>query len=794
MPQYVGPEGPKQANLAIIGESPGRIEDILGRPFVGESGQLLDEDLQAAGIPREAVHLTNIYKYQPPGNRFEDARRTNPPLEDCIAEVFSELKKVKPNCLLLLGGNVLSAITNKRPVTKWRGSIINTRYGIKGVSSLHPASVLRHSVRYYNRYLITRDIQRGVTESKSSRMNLPQRLISTCKSYAQLFSFIREERQVSDLLTLDIEVIRSIPVCVGLAFRPGVAIVVPLFKSVLGYSLTDMGTRDLSRCLQLLSKTFQDKSVRITGQNFKFDQEKLDQIGLPVHGVYIDTNLAAHTLTPELPKALEFNTSIYTREPYYKDEGREFNIKTDKIENFYRYCGKDVCVENEIARKMEKELEECGLKKFFFDFVMKAYPTYYKINQTGFRVDLKKREEKRQKYVEWLIKTENRLEDLVEKRVNVNSPKQVAELLYRDLKIPKRKGTGEDVLIGLLASKGVTNPNKREILLSILLARKIRKSLSVYINAGLDSDLRLRTVTKQGGAETGRSATGILQPPVRPFKVGLALHTVTKHGSVGADIREFFVVDPGYVFLEVDLAQAEARVVALLSEDYELLERLKDSTFDMHRWTAGMVFIKNEKEISKDERQMGKTVRHAGNYDVGWRTLVDTVQTDSMRYGKLEVISRYKAETCLENFHDASPRIKHTYHQEIKETLRSQRKLISPQGRVREFFETLHERTYKDGYSTIPQATISDHTKQAMIDLDKMDLDIKFYLEAHDSLLLGVREKELQEVARIVVDLFERPINFQDCSLSRDYDLVLPAECLVSDTSWRDLKPYELVT
>ena len=794
MPQYVGPEGPEQANLAIIGEAPGRIEDILGRPFVGESGQLLDDDLQAAEMPREAVHLTNIYKYQPPGNRFEDAGRTNPPLAECLDTLHKELKEVKPNCLLLLGGNVLAAITKKRPVTRWRGSIIDTRYNIKAVVSFHPASVLRHTVRYYNRYLITRDIQRAVKESKSPNKNLPIRSISTCKSYAQLYSFLQEERRVSDLLTLDIEVIRSIPVCVGLAFRPGVAMIVPLFKSVLGYPLTKMGTRDLSQCLKLLSKTFQDKSVRITGQNFKFDQEKLDQLGLPVHGVYIDTNLAAHTLSPELPKALEFNTSIYTREPYYKEEGREFNLRTDNIENFYRYCGKDVCVENEIARKMEKELEECNLKEFFFDFVMKAYPIYYKINQTGFRIDLKKREEKRQKYVKWSIETENEIEKLSGKRINIQSPKQVAQLLYVDLKIPKRKGTGEDVLIGLLASKGVRNPEKRKILTLILLARKIRKTLSHYINAGLDADLRMRTVTKQSGTETGRSATGVLAPPVRPFKVGIALHTVTKHGDVGADIRDFFVVDPGYMFLEVDLAQAEARVVALLSEDYELLEKLKDSSFDMHRWTAGMVFNKGAKSVSKDERQMGKVVRHAGNYDIGWRMLVDTVQSDSARYGKLEVISRYKAETCLENFHDASPRIKTTFHEEVKEILRSQRKLISPQGRIREFFETLHDRTYKEGYATIPQATISDQTKQAMIDLVELDLDIKIYLEAHDSLLLGVREKELHEVARIVVNLFERPINFLACSLSRDYNLVLPAECLVSDTNWRDLKPYELDT
>ena len=792
MPQYVGPEGNENAKLAIIGESPGKNEDAIGRPFVGESGKMLDDDLAKIGLPREAVWLTNIYKYRPPGNVFDRASETNPPLQDCIKELRKEIQNVNPNGLILLGGSVLKALTGKSPITKWRGSIIETTLGCKAVATIHPASILRHQARYYNRFLITRDIKKGWEESKTKHLNLPVRDIEICKSYLQLYRFIERERKHSDLLTLDIEVIRSIPVCVGLCFRPNFAIVVPFWKSVLGYKLSDMGLRDLAACLKLLSKTFGDTSIRITGQNFKFDQEKLEQIGLPVHAVYIDTNLAAHTLTPELPKALEFNTSIYTREPYYKEEGKLFDPRLDNIENFYRYCGKDVCVENEIARKMEEEMKECGLHDFFFKFVMKAYPVYYKINRMGMKLDLEMREEKRERYLKRVLKVEKEIEKAAGKVVNVNSPKQVANLLYEDLKIPKRKGTNEKTLIGLIASQGIRTDAKRKIVTDILLARKLRANLSRYLTSSPDYDLRIRTNTKQSGTETGRTSTSILQPPVRPFKMGMALQTITKHGTVGTDVREIFVVDPGYVFLEVDLAQAEARVVALLSRDYELLERINNPDFDMHKWTASMIFNKPENQISKDERQMGKTVRHAGNYNMGWFTLIETVQKDSMKYGDLQVISKFKAETCLNNFHDSSPKIRHVFHKEIIEALLETRELKSPQGRTRQFFEQMHDQTYKEGYATIPQATISDHVKQTMIDLDALNLDIKFYLEAHDGLLLGVRKDEIDDVARVVVDFMERPINFKECTLSRDYDLVIPAECQVSHTNWRELTPYEL--
>ena len=100
----------------------------------------------------------------------------------------------------------------------------------------------------------------------------------------------------------------------------------------------------------------------------------------------------------------------------------------------------------------------------------------------------------------------------------------------------------------------------------------------------------MKTFYKQDGTETGRTSTGIMDSPIRPFNIGKAFQTVTKHGNVGTEIREQYIPDPGYCFIEVDSAQAEARVVALLSEDYELLEKLKDPNFDMHNYTLPMVF------------------------------------------------------------------------------------------------------------------------------------------------------------------------------------------------------------
>src|SRR5206468_11465187 len=93
---------------------------------------------------------------------------------------------------------------------------------------------------------------------------------------------------------------------------------------------------------------------------------------------------------------------------------------------------------------------------------------------------------------------------------------------------------------------------------------------------------------KINGTETGRSSTGILKKPLRPTKMGLAFHTIPAHGRLGKDIRSMLIPDPGKIFIKADYSQAEARIVAVLSEDWELLEAF--DKVDIHRRTAALFF------------------------------------------------------------------------------------------------------------------------------------------------------------------------------------------------------------
>src|SRR4051812_4072876 len=130
----VGPEGPLDARIVIIGEAPGVEEERTGRPFIGGSGQILSQVLAKAGIDRSQCYITNIMQIRPPQNDFgyfyEDKKRNNPSrlLVDGITRLEGELSRLRPNVIVPLGTEPLRAVTGLRSIEKWRGSILSSRH------------------------------------------------------------------------------------------------------------------------------------------------------------------------------------------------------------------------------------------------------------------------------------------------------------------------------------------------------------------------------------------------------------------------------------------------------------------------------------------------------------------------------------------------------------------------------------------------------------------------------------------------------------------------------------------
>ncbi len=137
-------EGDPDASLLFIGEAPGEEEDIQGRPFVGEAGQLLTRLIQKMGFKREELYIANIVKCRPPQNRepFEDE------IETCIPFLKKQIDIIKPSVIMTLGAvatrSLLFPFAKKREgITQWRGKIYYYN-NIPVVPTFHPAYLLRN--------------------------------------------------------------------------------------------------------------------------------------------------------------------------------------------------------------------------------------------------------------------------------------------------------------------------------------------------------------------------------------------------------------------------------------------------------------------------------------------------------------------------------------------------------------------------------------------------------------------------------------------------------------------------
>lgn len=821
MPNYVPGTGSLEPKLLIVGEAPGKHEDEQGIPFVGPTGEMLNNFLYKAGISRSACYLTNVVKYRPPLNDFTKLNLIGVNLEDCIKELWdNEIKVLKPNCILAIGNEALKAICGVDGILNYRGSILTARDGTtKCVPTIHPAALFsrfgegsetKGGLDYTYAKLIEADIIRAVEESQTREINLPRPSLTICHSSLDLYRFFQEYEKL-DKAASDIESINCVPVCTGFAFNKHHAISVPLLRKIGNNHLTDMGDAELDECWRLIDKQY--RRLKIIGQNFKYDEFKLGLIGFEIPNVYSDTLIKTRVIFPELPdKRLCTISSLWTRHPFYKDDGKEFKLGKSKIDQLLIYNGRDCCVEFEVDEAQEVDLIEMQerfavpLVSYYYDYMMKKHKFYLKLEMTGKLVDLAAQKKLKTEYTEMRINTHNQLIHKIGHEVNVKSAPDVFSLLYKEMKFKTRKmaPTSEDVVVALMGQ--TKNKDYKEILQLLLQERRIRDQTSRQINFSPDYDGRCKSAYNISATETCRSSTGILKKPLRPRKMGLADHTISAHGKLAKDIKTMFVKDPGKVILSIDSAQAEARIVCVLGEDWELLKAFEENV-DIHRRTAALIFGYTSKlelgskfthpivdKLPKDgpERFCGKKTRHAGNYDMRKHTFMLTFNTDAQKFEIPMDISEWRAGQMLEQFHAASPRIKGKFHADIKDAIDSTRVLIDPFGGVRIFNGRMDDSLYGEAYANIPQRTVAHLVQGAALKIDEElngDTEIIWAMEKHDALYLQAPESNWEPYARLMKKHMEAEIDFSTyCSLKRNYKLIIPGDVELSHSNYAEFK------
>jgi len=807
--KYICGQGPVNAKVMILCECPTYEDAEKGKLFAAKEWRELDFLLVEAGIRREQCWQTAVSKYHvPPSPKSGKksipfavrAQQHGINLQQQVSELQQEVNAIQPNVIIGLGKTPLWATTGKTKIDKYRGSIL-LGMGRKFIPTYNPCHLSWQAtdvefVGYWNRQIMLFDFKRAVGQATFSDLKLPPRNLQIARNSYMLHEF-REKYRNYTKPAVDIEARgQCIPFCVGLAFTPFHGLTVPLWNVGEIESVCKIPDSDLVSMWILLAQILAENDI--VGQNFKYDQDKIARLGFIIRSLASDVMLKAFAINPELPKNLAFNTSLFTEEPFYKDEG----MYHGKVEDLLLGCARDSCVTKEIDLAMDADIDELGMRDYFSNFIMPLHELYLGMENIGFRVDKHTRDNiLLPKYIEWDEKIRYELFHLVGAEVNVNSPTQIATLLFDNLKLPRKSGTGEEEITALLNSQSaIKNPTHRRICELVLEGRRVRKSVSHYLMAMPDYDERMRTTFFLCN-DTGRTSTGQQDPPIRPIVevidengkkkdrvLGVAFQTITKHGDIGNDIRQMYVPDKGEIFLQADSAQAEARVVFLLANDEQALTDI--DARDYHALTATWFFGGTEDDYSKKKlgyehpiRFAGKTLRHAGHLGAGKRRAAISVNTDARKYKVPISITEAIAERALKIFHSKQPKIQQVFHKGVIDALGKNRRLVAPvpygvnskTGGVRTFYERWGDELFRQAFSYIPQRSITDNTKAAALRIKKSNRFIKIIMESHDSLLFSIEERFHTEMSGLIKYEMERPIRFDTCSISRR-DLIVPCE------------------
>lgn len=837
MPNYVNGIGSLEPRLMIVGEAPGKQEDEQGIPFVGPTGEILNDLLFKAGIKRDECYITNVSKYRPPFNDMSKLHLLGVDLETCIKELWdNEIRRLKPNCILAVGNYAFDAVCGLgiydkqgKPtgILDYRGSILTARDGFtKCVPTVHPAALFTRTedeetkggLEWTYLKLIEADIRRAVEESLTCQLILPSRDLTIAHSSLDLYRFFTEYEKLNKAAS-DIESINCIPVCISFAFTRHHAISVPLLRSIGKYRLTDMGDNEMDEVWKMVYE--QLRRLRLVGHNIKYDEFKLTLAGFGdkhfrTMNVISDTLIKTRVIFPEMPqKRLCDVSSLWTREPFYKDEGKEFNYKKNPIEKLLIYNARDSAVEIEVDEEQEIDLIELGVKynvpltSYYYDYMMKKHKFYLRMENIGFDVDFDRQKELKHKYTLMQNEVHARLVERIGHDINVKSYPQVFELLYKEMKFKllRRNPTAEESIVRLM-SNHAKKKGQKELLEDLLEERRIRDQKSRYIMFVPDYDKTCKTIYNISATETCRSSTGILKKPLRPKKIGLGFHTISAHGRLAKDIKSMLRPRKGKVLVKADASQAEARVVAVLAKQWDLLESF--DKIDIHRRTAALILGYTQSldlrpvkltiidDMAKDgpERFCGKKTRHAGNYKMGKGRFMLEFNTDAQKFEIDINISEWKAGEMIRKFREADSRLESNFWNDIDECIKSTRCLIDTHGGVRIFNGRMDDELFKEGYANLPQRAVGHLVQGAALAVEAElgeDSEGYFIGEKHDELIMEVPENNWEPYARLMKKHMEAPIDFRTyCSLKRDYTLVIPCDVEISNTHYGDFKKAKL--
>lgn len=399
----------------------------------------------------------------------------------------------------------------------------------------------------------------------------------------------------------------------------------------------------------------------------------------------------------------------------------------------------------EVSRVFKNELKEKELEKVYYDIDDKLFPVLAKMENQGISIDAPYFHEFEKELDSALSELQQKAWDSVGEEFNLNSPKQLGEILYNKLELPilKKNKTGPSTdaeVLEELASREL-HPLP-ELLMQY---RELGKLLSTYVKAipqlANSTSKRIHTHFNQNVAATGRLSS-----------TDPNLQNIPVRTELGRKVRRGFVATPGNVLVGADYSQVELRLLAHFSQDPTMVQAFRENQ-DIHAQTASEVLGIALKDVKAIDRSKAKAVNFGLMYGQSSFGLAKTLR-----------ISRGEAKDYITKYFERFSSIK-SYLDGLKEEAEKHGYAITMHGR-RRYLPDIHSsnRTIKANAERMAinspiQGTAADIIKLAMIEVEKRlaekDYEAQMLLQVHDELIFEVKKERASELAEMVREVME---------------------------------------
>jgi len=574
-------------------------------------------------------------------------------------------------------------------------------------------------------------------------------LVASSKELAPLV----RELASAEVFAFDVESTSEKPIearLVGLSFstRPGEA-----WYVAVGHSGSEGAF--LEEALGLLKPILEDPAIPKVAHNGGYDMSVLANHGIRVQGLAFDTMLAAHLLNEKSIglKALAFNKLKVEMTHIESLIGRgSKQITMDRVpaQEAYAYACADADMTLRLKGIFEPELKAWGNWELFTQLEMRLVPALVTIERNGVILDIPALKKMSVELGEQMAEIEDKIYEAAGHHFNLNSPQQLSDVLFSELKLPKTKRTKTGYSTDAQAIEELKKRLKEnegyvpEILVHLLEYREISKLKSTYVDAlpRLVNPItgRVHTSFNQAGSATGRMSSS--DPNLQNIPV---------RTEMGKRVRDAFVApDRGWLLLSADYSQIELRILAHISQDSQLLEAFHRGE-DIHAATASQVYSVALDQVTPDMRRFAKVINFGvlyGMSEYGLSVRSDLTVNEASPiiksyFQKYPGINRYLEET--KRFARANG-----YVQTLLGRRRYLPEVRSPNFQVRSAAERM-------AINMPIQGTAADIIKVAMVNIhqrmEERKLRSRMVLQVHDELIFEVPRGEEGEMRDMVQEL-----------------------------------------